>query len=320
MTDLSDRYRRLLRWYPRDHRRDHEDEMLGVLLAAARPGQAGPSLRETADLVLGGLRVRVSRTVARASGTGWRDALAVAGVLLPLVLSLTAVRLVISLWQRGLADTPAWLPVWPPVWPSDWSARMIWPVVAVLALAGARRPAALGAVGAIAWWAVIVGGEYARHDATASVLTVWWPMLGLLAVAGLAAGPGPRRGRRILRQDKTLLAATGLFLASTVVIEMLRFAPFLYRYYYDRCEIVAAAVVGVLVLWSPVGRRLAVLLIAPAVSFVLLYQVRGGGTVPNESLTVLFAVLLVSVAVFVVGAVFLGPAERIVRLVRKGGW
>jgi hypothetical protein len=28
VTELSDRYRRLLRWYPRDHRADHEEEML----------------------------------------------------------------------------------------------------------------------------------------------------------------------------------------------------------------------------------------------------------------------------------------------------
>ncbi|MBA9006296.1 hypothetical protein [Thermomonospora cellulosilytica] len=58
MTELSDRYRRLLRWYPRDHRGDHEEEMLDVLLAAARPGRTRPTLQEAVDLVRGGLRNR----------------------------------------------------------------------------------------------------------------------------------------------------------------------------------------------------------------------------------------------------------------------
>jgi hypothetical protein len=35
---LERRYRRLLRCYPPTHREFHREEMLGVLLAAARPG------------------------------------------------------------------------------------------------------------------------------------------------------------------------------------------------------------------------------------------------------------------------------------------
>jgi hypothetical protein len=35
---LEARYRRLLRWYPPSYRGRHEDEILGVLMAAARPG------------------------------------------------------------------------------------------------------------------------------------------------------------------------------------------------------------------------------------------------------------------------------------------
>ena len=40
MSELERRYRRLLVWYPAEYRRDHEEEMLGVLLAAARGGSA----------------------------------------------------------------------------------------------------------------------------------------------------------------------------------------------------------------------------------------------------------------------------------------
>jgi hypothetical protein len=46
-------YRRLLRWLPADYRAEREDEMLGVLLLAARPGQRRPDPADAADLLLG---------------------------------------------------------------------------------------------------------------------------------------------------------------------------------------------------------------------------------------------------------------------------
>ena len=36
-------YRRLLAWYPREFRREHEEEMLAVLMAGAREGRGGPA-------------------------------------------------------------------------------------------------------------------------------------------------------------------------------------------------------------------------------------------------------------------------------------
>src|SRR5262249_60634103 len=52
-------YRRLLAWYPRAFRREHEEEMLAVLLAGARPGQQRPSLAEAVNLIISGLGVRL---------------------------------------------------------------------------------------------------------------------------------------------------------------------------------------------------------------------------------------------------------------------
>jgi hypothetical protein len=43
---LERRYRRLLRCYPPGHREVHREEMLGVLLATARPGQRAPGARQ----------------------------------------------------------------------------------------------------------------------------------------------------------------------------------------------------------------------------------------------------------------------------------
>jgi hypothetical protein len=48
---LERRYRRLLRSYPPGHRQVHREEMLGVLLATARPGQRAPGAGQTVNLV-----------------------------------------------------------------------------------------------------------------------------------------------------------------------------------------------------------------------------------------------------------------------------
>jgi hypothetical protein len=51
---LERRYRRLLRCYPPGHREVHREEMLGVLLATARPGQRAPGGQLTGRRALAG--------------------------------------------------------------------------------------------------------------------------------------------------------------------------------------------------------------------------------------------------------------------------
>ena len=50
-TQLERRYQRLLAFYPKAFRREHEQEMLAVLIAGAAEGQRRPSLDEAIDLV-----------------------------------------------------------------------------------------------------------------------------------------------------------------------------------------------------------------------------------------------------------------------------
>ncbi|MGW5669467.1 hypothetical protein [Micromonospora sp. NPDC003776] len=59
MNELERRYHRLLRAYPSEYRRARGAEIVGTYLDLARPGQRRPSLADTADLVLGGLRQRL---------------------------------------------------------------------------------------------------------------------------------------------------------------------------------------------------------------------------------------------------------------------
>jgi hypothetical protein len=81
-------YRRLLRWYPPSYRGRHEDEILGVLMAAARPGQRRPGAHDSLDLMWSALRIRIRMILRGADSQPWADALALVGVLLPLLMLL----------------------------------------------------------------------------------------------------------------------------------------------------------------------------------------------------------------------------------------
>ena len=72
MTDqerLERAYRRLLGWYPREFRRENEQEILAVLMADAPDGKHRPCLAEAADLIRGGLWMRLRPSVPRSART-----------------------------------------------------------------------------------------------------------------------------------------------------------------------------------------------------------------------------------------------------------
>jgi len=60
-TQLERRYQRLLAFYPTAFRREHEQEMLSVLIAGAEEGQRRPSLEEAIDLVSNAIFMRLSQ-------------------------------------------------------------------------------------------------------------------------------------------------------------------------------------------------------------------------------------------------------------------
>ena len=85
---LEGGYQRLLRCYPPSYRGRHEEEILGVLMAAAQPGQRLPSAREALDLLWSALKIRIRMTLRGADSQPWVAALALVGVLLPLLMLL----------------------------------------------------------------------------------------------------------------------------------------------------------------------------------------------------------------------------------------
>ena len=109
---MEKRYRRLLALYPKDHRREHAEEMVGVLLAAEGDAQVrapkpvawalrfGQHTADSADLIGGAARIRGRMVLNRIRRAGWfsrtvrdqrwSDALAVVSVVAPLLLLVAA--------------------------------------------------------------------------------------------------------------------------------------------------------------------------------------------------------------------------------------
>ncbi len=82
-------YRRMLAWFPAEHRRVYGEEMVGVLLASASEGRSRPAPAEVIDLAVGGLRTRL-RTWFRATHIDpvWRDALSAFSITAPALMFL----------------------------------------------------------------------------------------------------------------------------------------------------------------------------------------------------------------------------------------
>lgn len=77
-------------------------------------------------------------------------------------------------------------------------------------------------------------------------------------------------------------------------------------------------VAGVVAISSPVGRRVVVLFSAPAAAYLLLRQTHGAGPWSNYSPAELLPVVPLALAVFAIGALSLGAAERRLRLADRG--
>ncbi|MGI5492637.1 hypothetical protein [Microtetraspora malaysiensis] len=148
MNRLEARYRRLLACYPRDHRARHEEEMIGVLLAGARPGQTRPTPADTVDLLWGALRVHARRAFGTVSAPAWRDGTALAVALWPFLMLVDALATALLGAATSLHDVRV-AALQQPIW-IRWMFLGEGVVVAALpvlaVLLGRRWIAVLGAV------------------------------------------------------------------------------------------------------------------------------------------------------------------------------
>jgi hypothetical protein len=223
--ELADRYRRLLAWYPRDHREQHGEEMLGVLLAGAGD-RTRPSRKETVDLLRGALWLHLRRTAAMDGGINHRDVLAIVSLLGPIVL-LAGVTPIVDR-EIGRMQAGIWWSKWFLVESPDAPVWAVWFVVAVLCLFKLRRTAAVGA------WLATLGFPVAAVFAAgwfwdSVVYDSGWMLLGAIVAAALTWSPGPARGwelvggRRIVVLVVAVVASAALVRETLGVYGLLRF-------------------------------------------------------------------------------------------------
>ncbi len=263
-TVLEGRYRRLLAMYPAEHRRKHQDEMLGVLMTGARAGQHRPGLADTANLVWGALLIRLRPARAGTAWPLWRDALAVVSVLLPLIVLAYSGLLDVAL----LAMLRAGSPLFDAVVRSDAEFLGGWMIVAVLALLRRRRTAALATVALLIWLAYSSSAtpNWSYIDA-AAILRL---SAAGLEIAALVASPGPRRAMQIINWRSYALAlAIPLGLASVNNWVWLSQPAVCDAIVITACAVTLAA----MTLASPLARRVAAFLAIPVYYFTVQFLV-----------------------------------------------
>lgn len=225
---LEGGYRRLLRWYPSSYRNRHEEEILGVLMAAARPGQRRPGARDSVDLLWSVLKIRIRMTLRGADSQPWQAALALAGVLLPLLMVLLKLTVFLDRGAQYGFGTPADILVGAYGEPGSYARSFQlnpYPValtgnvtgaltagplpaliLAVLVCLGRRRAAAVfAAFVPLAYLGIALTNGYTLLAAPRVDVTLY--AYGLEALI-LVTAPGTARGWRALRwRPSALLAA-----------------------------------------------------------------------------------------------------------------
>ncbi|MFC4855601.1 hypothetical protein [Actinophytocola glycyrrhizae] len=262
MNELERRYRRLIALYPRDHREQHGEEMLGVLVAAG--DRARPGWKDVADLVWGAFRLHLRRMVA--GGVDPRDVLAIVSLLGPIAILAGATESLhefvwwvraVALWDMPLRDMQLWerspdAPVW-----------VVWLVVVVLVLFRQRVAAAVGAwVGAIGLVLVATVSErtwlWAHADSG-------WVLLGALTAVALTLSPGPARGRELAGRAPVRVMSAAVVVA--VLIGVLG-----YREVVAETTALLVLVVGAVTAagaGSRAGRRAALVLLVPVMTTLI---------------------------------------------------
>jgi hypothetical protein len=311
---LERRYQRLLRCYPPAHRALHREEMLGVLLAAARPGQRTPGLGQTVNLAACGLAIRVRRIPGWLAADAGQDALAVVSLIAPAV-----VLIVFALgWAAMNAPAGARIPFWMlPSFGESVVVMIAWLAVVVLGLTGRRRTAAAIAsisltLALLVLLVVLVVLMQPSHPGVLGPLqdlpgglVQFLPfgdisvVLASLAACSLALSPGPRRGLAIVGWRRACLMIAGLSagFGFPFIVQLADPAAPLGDLAFRLLGVLAIAVaVAVTCVRGPVGRRVAGLVatgLLPSLAAIPLRDVP--------------AVILVPVLVSLLAAVLVWP-------------
>jgi hypothetical protein len=317
---LERRYRRLLRCYPPGHREVHREEMLGVLLATARPGQRAPGGGQTVNLVACGLAIRARRALSSLADETWQDALAVVSLIAPVLMLIVAVldfageaRQVMVEHHAYPAAGPFWPPWLVPFLGGPATVMIGWLAVVLLGLTGRRRAAAAIASIALALALFSLLAVVIRNGAWSGGLPMFLITAGQgpvfiasLAACSLAFSAGPRRGLAIAgwRQAGLMIAVlAGVFGVPAVVLMVRPSLPVAASTVslLDITVLTIAVAVVVTHVRDTVDRRVAALvapvLLVDAASIRFEFEGISTATVVLSLASLLFAVLVWPVAI-----------------------
>lgn len=139
MTDsaeLERGYRRWLRWYPKAFRREHESEILAVLMAGARADQRRPEPVECLDLIRGALRMHLRRRVSRSDRSALTAVMLMyVGAVVELAVAIVILATVADLKANVLMTSPG-------LTYGEWHAVVI----------GQLAPLEVGAILSVGFW------------------------------------------------------------------------------------------------------------------------------------------------------------------------
>ncbi len=216
VSALERRYRRLLAWYPAEHRRTYGEEMIGVLLAATPQGRMRPRAADIADMIRGGLRTRLRLGPPRRADVCWRDSLAAASVVIPafLVFYELAYFAYVAYEMRspdgalGLTYVTRNLVILAII-----MAFIVLPPV--LAYQGFRLAALTVCLVQVLFYNYLAISTFDAKVATVGIAPSF-ALSCLLEAVAIAYSPGPRRAKNLLT-PKTWLAITLVALATAVI-------------------------------------------------------------------------------------------------------
>jgi hypothetical protein len=303
---LERRYLRLLRCYPPAHREFHREEMLGVLLDTARPGQRTPGLRQTVNLAACGLAIRVRRIPGWLAADAGQDALAVVSLITPAV-----VFILLALFQAAMnAPASSRIPFWTlPSFGKFVVVMIAWLAVVLLGLTGGRRTAAAIAsisltLALLVQLLVLVVLIQQGHTSPGGLFQLL-PfgdvpvVLASLAACSLALSPGPQRGLAIVgwRRASLMIASLSAGFGFPAIVQLVNPAAPVGDLAFRLLGVLAIAVaVAVTCVRGPVGRR-----VAGLVATALVPSLAG---IPLRDVP---AVILVPILVSLLAAVLVWP-------------
>ena len=219
---LERAYRWLLACYPAAYRRVHEEEMLAVLMTAAPDGKRWPGMAEAADLTWGAVRVRCQPSRSSAE-PGWRDALAVVSILLPLVVFITTAVPVAGVLPGLLHGGPNLYSNMFPLWLlNQFTGPLALLALSLLRLQRIATRAAVALLIGLAYLAYLAALSYlaAGADPGGVSLIAGGPYIVLalgLQMAAVTASPGRRRGLQLVTWKHvalTVIAAVAVAITS----------------------------------------------------------------------------------------------------------